>query len=397
MARIAIILGRLVIGGSTMDTLQAANYLQDANEIVVITGEKGKNELDASFLSSNLTKAKIISLPGFQNTFSILQDYRTYVQVKKLLTEFKPDVVHTHSAKAGLIGRIAAKHAAVPTIIHTYHGLVFTGYYNRILSRIIVFIERWLASISTLVIALSDNQKIQITEKYRVCPTEKVRVLPLGIEMEKYTGNPKKQRSRFREKYFLADDEVAIGLIGRIVPVKNHEFFLAVIKRIENTGVKARFFIVGDGPLRQQLQEKASSSGIPFVFFPETPRIARLTFTSWETEMEMVMAGLDMVVLTSHNEGTPVSLIEAQAAEKPVVTINTGGISDIVKHGETGYVVAPGHTDIFTNFVLKLIKDPGLRHKMGACGAVFVRSRFQKQVQVKALHQLYNNLLIDNS
>lgn len=391
MAKIAIILGRLVIGGVSIDTFHAVSYLQQFNEILIITGSNDKNELNASYLTNHLTTAKHVSISGFKGRLSFLADIKTYFSLRRILKEFRPDIVHTHSAKAGFIGRIAAYHCKVPVIIHTFHGLLFNSYFTAIISKLIVMTERWLAKKTTVIIALSLTQKNQLVDVYKICKQEKIRIIPLGINVEKFEKNQAINRAIFRNKYLLMEDEVAIGLIGRMVPIKNHPYFLKVIGELKKREVKARYFFVGDGSLRPTIQNKATLIGIKHVYFPTDPQVAELTFTSWITEIEMVMAGLDIIALTSLSEGTPLSLMEAQAAKRPVVTVDIGGVSNIVNHNKTGFVVNPSDIDTFCKSLATLILDKNLREKMGADGHEFVSQNFSNSLQMESLSKLYKS------
>ena len=190
--------------------------------------------------STNITTAKVDA----DNTDEVIA----------LINEFKPDVVHTHAAKAGALGRLAAFHERVPVILHTFHGHVFHSYFSSIKSRVFLMIERYLAKKSSGIIAISERQKKELTFKYRVCPAEKVHMIPLGFDLRKFQEDIPEKRETFRKKYFLEDDEIAVGIIGRLVPVKNHPLFMASAASVlKQTKRKVRFFIIGDGEIRNEL------------------------------------------------------------------------------------------------------------------------------------------------
>ena len=393
MAKIAIILGRLVIGGTTMDTLQAARHLQQEHELLLITGGGQKDEFEAAYLTEHLPSIRHERIQGFSGNIHLWQDWKTYRQLRRVLRRFQPDIVHTHTAKAGLIGRLAAAAERVPVLVHTFHGLMFHGYYSTFVSRFIVYMERWLAKKTTRIIALSSMQQQQIVAQYRICPLQKVHVVPLGIELDAFTEQQDSKRSFFRSRYKLDEDEVAIGIVGRIVPIKNHDLFLQVVAQLHPQFPQARFFIVGDGHLRRKLQQQCDRLEIDYTFFPEEPRKATLIFTSWITEVDKAMAGLDMVVLTSHNEGTPVSLMEAQAAGKPVVSTKAGGIDDIVRNGETGLTVKQHDAGHLCEAISQLLNNNAQRLAMGKAGEAFAQAQFRKERQVADLNLLYKSLL----
>jgi glycosyltransferase involved in cell wall biosynthesis len=395
MPRIAIILGRLVIGGTTMDTLQAARYLQHDYEVLLITGGGDKDEFEASYLTSHLPLVKHERVEGFSSKIDPVRDWKAYLLIKKLLVKFQPDIVHTHTAKAGLLGRLAAFNAKVPVIVHTYHGMLFHGYYSRKISWLIIKIERWLARKTTCIIALSAIQKQQLITDFKIAGEDKIQIVALGIEIEHFIHKKAEKRSIFRNQYFVTDNEVAIGIVGRIVPIKNHFFFLQVALKLLQKNLPVRFFIIGDGILRKKLQQETSRLGINYSYFPENPVRADLIYTSWITEIEIAIDGLDIIALTSFNEGTPVSLMEAQAAGKPVVATKAGGIDDILIHGKSGFSVPQGEVGTFADYLKNLVTNANLRQQTGEAGEMLAKQQFQKQRQVSDLKKLYQQLITD--
>lgn len=380
-----------------MDTLQAAHYLQEDFEVLLISSGGDKDEFEATYLTEHLPRVRQEKIEGFSSRLNLYKDWMAYRRIRKALKRFKPDIVHTHTAKAGLIGRLAASAEHVPVIVHTYHGMMFHSYYNKQISKLIVLIEQWLSKKTDCIIALSETQKDQLANVYKICPVEKIRTVPLGIEINKFSRNQLEKRSEFRDKFFLKDDEIAIGIVGRIVAIKNHSFFLKVVAGLIKKGVNARFFIIGDGALRKKLHQEAELLHIDQSYFPENPRVAQLIFTSWITEIDKAIAGLDVVALTSFNEGTPVLLMEAQAAGKPVIATKTGGIDDIVRHGQTGFTVEQNDIELYQNYLEQLITNQNLRKTMGEAGAAFASAQFQKAKQVAYLKELFQSLLKPNN
>jgi glycosyltransferase involved in cell wall biosynthesis len=202
------------------------------------------------------------------------------------------------------------------------------------------------------------------------------------------------KRDDFRSMYHIADDEIAIGIIGRIVPVKNHELFVAASKQlIEQTTKKIKLIIVGDGDMREAMGQQFLAAGIDYAYFPEDRRNATAICTSWQKDIDRVLAGVDIVALTSHNEGTPVSLIEAQAARKPIVSTNVGGVSDIIKDGKCGIITEPNNVEEFAAGLLKLVENEGLRKEYGNFGHDYVQAKFSYQRLVKDMSAYYYRLL----
>ncbi len=322
-------------------------------------------------------------------------DIIAYYKIKKIIKEYQPDIVHTHASKSGAIGRMAAKSCKVPLIVHTFHGHVFHSYFNTFLSNIIVRFERFLARKADAIIAISDSQRHELIETYKIAPAEKIFTIPLGFNLDKYTVDQDTKKIIFRNKYGFDNDELIIGIIGRLVPIKNHEMFLEVAAIIKSkTKKKVRFAIIGDGESRPGIEEKAADLNLSYSYFITQPKSnTDVVVTSWETEIDQALAGLDIVVLTSNNEGTPVSLIEAQSALLPVVSTNVGGVEDIVIHGETGFITEVGDVTSFANYVIELIEDAELRKKMGKSGYENVISRYSKQRLINDMRSLYLSFL----
>ena len=253
-----------------------------------------------------------------------------------LSKSLKPDIVHTHAAKAGALGRLAAHNLGVPVILHTFHGHVFHSYFGKLKTRLFIEIERFLARRSTRIIAISNIQRKELADTYKIAPFEKFSVVPLGFDLDRFQEDIESKRADFRDRYKVKEDEVAIGIIGRLVPIKNHPMFLRAIAELRKEVTNARIFIIGDGEERSLVEEYCGELGLEF---GDATDPKWLTFTSWIKEVDWAIAGLDIVALSSFNEGTPVSLIEAQAGGKPVVSTNVGGIEDIMKIDGSGYLV----------------------------------------------------------
>jgi glycosyltransferase involved in cell wall biosynthesis len=304
--------------------------------------------------------------------------------------------VHTHASKAGTLGRLAAASCGVKVIVHTFHGHVFHSYFGKVKTEFYKNIERYLAKKSSKIIAISNRQKEELTIEHKICNPDKVVVVPLGFDLDRFQQNQAEKRSIFRSYYNLADDEIAIGIIGRLVPVKGHALFLESIKKVlDKTDKKVRAFIIGDGDDRAIVEAKATALGIMFTNEHSPAAKAPLTFTSWIKDIDGALAGLDIVALTSLNEGTPVSLIEAQAANKPIVTTNVGGIRNVVLENETSFLIESRDAEVFGAKLQLLAEDDALRLKMGARGWEHVKDTFHYKRLVTDIDALYKRLLND--
>src|ERR1035437_2948879 len=221
MPRILRIINRLNLGGPTYNAAYLTKYLAPEFETMLIAGMKEDSEESSEFIVKQMG-IEPIYITEMKRSINPAQDYKAYKRIKSIIKEFKPDIVHTHAAKAGTIARLAAKACNVPVIVHTFHGHVFHSYFNSFKTSIFIAIEQYLARKSTKIIAISEHQKKELTKQYHICSESKIAVIPLGFDLERFQENMDLKRKEFRNKYFIDDDEVAIGIIGRLVPIKNH-------------------------------------------------------------------------------------------------------------------------------------------------------------------------------
>lgn len=392
MPRVLRILNRLIIGGPAINATYLSKYMTDFETKLVIGG-KDDHEEEATHLTDRLG-IEPVYIPHMKRAINPLNDRIAYNEVRDLIRKFKPDIIHTHAAKAGVLGRLAAYNCKVPVILHTFHGHVFHSYFSKMQTNSFIMIERYLAKKSSGIIAISESQKNELANVYNICEPEKIEIIPLGLDIDKFIQNPEKKRAEFRKKFFIEEDEIAIGIIGRIVPVKNHQLFVAAADRLRKmTNKKLKFLIVGDGDIRQHIQSECLKRHFDYVYFPEEKRSASVIFTSWQTQIDNVLDGLDIVALTSHNEGTPLSLIEAQAAGKPLVSTNVGGVLDVVNPQLKNFVTPPGDEEQFANALLQLVENEQLRHSIGERGREFALNKFSYQRLVKDMSEYYYRLL----
>ncbi len=391
MPKVLRIINRLNIGGPTYNAAYLSKYLSDDFETLLVAGEKDETEDSSQFILHELGLKPII-IPEMKREINLKNDRIAYQKIKEIIADFKPDIVHTHASKAGAIGRLAAYKMKVPVILHTFHGHVFHSYFGKVKTSIYKTIERNLARKSTKIIAISAIQKKELSTIHNIAKPNKIEVIPLGFDLNKFKENQKEKRTSFRQKWLIEDDEIAIGIIGRLVPIKNHHFFLNVVKKIsELTTKKVRFIIIGDGELRGELENYCNQLEIDFSTEKNATHTL-LTFTSWITDIDVALAGLDIVALTSKNEGTPVSLIEAQAAGKPIVSTNVGGIENIVIQHGTALLSNINDEQLFTENMLSLIEDDDKRRAFSQKGTHVFKS-FHYDRLVNDIEKLYCHLL----
>jgi glycosyltransferase involved in cell wall biosynthesis len=392
MPKVLRIINRLNLGGPTFNAAYLSKYLEPEFETMLVSGMKADSEESSEFIVKNLNLNPVY-IPEMYRELNPFRDYKSYYKLRKLIKDFKPDIVHTHAAKAGAVGRLAAAHEGVPVIIHTFHGHVFHSYFGPAKTRVFLEIERYLARRSTKIIALSETQKNELSTIYKVAEDAKFEIIPLGFDLQKFEQGQEEKRRKFRQAYNLGDDEIAIGIVGRLVPIKNHKLFLKALSIVlAKTNKKIRAFIIGDGDERNNIETFARNLGLQFNSHNPAQKNV-LTFTGWIKDIDVSNAGMDIIALTSSNEGTPVSLIEAQASGKPIVSTSIGGIEDIVIKNKTALLSIINDENALAQNLLNLIEDDELRRLFSINGADFVRHKYSYQRLCRDMAALYNSLL----
>jgi glycosyltransferase involved in cell wall biosynthesis len=293
----------------------------------------------------------------------------------------RPHVVHTHTAKAGFVGRIAARLAGVPVVLHTFHGHVFHSYFSPTKSRLYILIERFGARLSTRIITISPRLREEIAN-YGVTKSERIEIIPLGFELDLFASQPR-ATGDFRRSLGIPMDAKLVGAVGRLVPIKNLQLLLEAAALARQSDPNIRVVLVGDGELREELKAQAAAMGLA----------EAVVFAGWRRDLANVYADLDAVVISSHNEGTPASLIEAMATGCPVVATRVGGVPDLVVDGETGRLVPPGDREALAAALLALFREPELTARMAELARRRVLERHQAQRLVADIDRLYRELL----
>lgn len=393
MTKVLRIINRFNLGGPTYNVAYLSKFMEPQYQTILVGGEKDETEDSSQFILDKLGLKPII-IQEMKREIDIKNDRISYLKIRQLIREHKPDIVHTHASKAGTIGRLAAWAENVPVVIHTFHGHVFHSYFGKLKTLFYKNIERFLALISTKIIAISEIQKNELSEIHKISTKDKIEIIPLGFDLNKFQENTLEKRKYFRDKYKLNHQTLAIGIIGRLVPIKNHELFLNAISNLQQTSkIKFKAFIIGDGELRKQLENSAKEKQLEFETPEKENQNAILVFTSWIKEVDVVLSGLDIVALTSFNEGTPVSLIEAQAAGKPIVSTNVGGIENVVIKNKTAFLSDINQPESFFSNLKTLTEDEKLRKEMSELGWQHVYEKFHYTRMVKDMEQLYEKLL----
>ncbi len=347
------IITRLSVGGSSIHTILLTAHLdKQIFDSLLIKGSEGKDEGD---LRDLLQRKKIdpLLISELRREISLKNDLITFWKLYRLMHAEKPDIVHTHSAKAGTLGRLAAKLAGVPVIIHTFHGHLFRGYFGPKRSRLVVLIERLLALVSTKIVAVTQSQKDELL-RYKIAPSQKIANIPLGLELDQLQ-NVQKEKGTFRSELGLEKDDALIGSIARLVPVKGHAFLFRAAQKVIDTFPRVKILVIGNGELRNELEDLASHLGIE----------KNVVFCGFRRDLPKIYADLDIVVLTSLNEGLPVAVIEAMASQTAVVAFDVGGVKDLIEPNVTGISVPFGEIDRLAESIVFLLKNPQERERLG--------------------------------
>lgn len=385
MIKVLRIINRFNIGGPTYNATFLTRFIGDDFETLLIGGLPEEGEADSLHIPHEYGVEPTI-LEEMKRTPNFRSDREAYRKIKEIIKEYKPDIVHTHASKAGALGRRAAFACKVPVVVHTFHGHVFHSYFSPLKTKLFKLIESRLAKKSTGIIAISDIQKEELWKQHKICPENKIKVIPLGFDLGKFRIDLPEKRKAIRAQYGLAENEVAVAIVGRLAPIKNHDFFLQAVESLLEKGVSgARFFIVGDGELKAEIEAKSKAINAKYG--------EKIVLTSWINDIASFNAGMDVICLTSNNEGTPVSLIEAQACDVPVLTTDVGGVRDIVSEGETGFIVPKGDLKQFSEKLGLLIENEEIRRKMSQNGWNFVREKFHYTRLVSDMQKYYRELL----
>jgi len=308
-----------------------------------------------------------------------LADARAIQTLTRLMRASRPDVVHTHTTTAGGLGRIAARRAKVPVTVHTFHGHVLSGYLSGPQTRALTAAERALAKRTDALVSVSTRVRDELLA-LGIGRPEQWRVVPLGLELGDLLRGPA-ERPASRAALGLPPGGQLVGIVGRLAAIKDHGTFLEMAAKLASARTDVSFVVAGDGSLREALEAKAKSL-----------LGNRIRFLGWATDLPVLYGALDVVVLTSRNEGTPVALIEAGAAGLPVVATDVGGVAEVVRDGASGFVVPPGDAAALAARLGTLLDDPEAARAMGLAGREWVRARFSSGRLVDDLTALYSEL-----
>jgi glycosyltransferase involved in cell wall biosynthesis len=382
------IIARLNVGGATIQAISLTRLLEPRYETTLLKGVEGPREGDMLHLAAALGVQPVV-VPSLHRELGAA-DIRAVREVAAVLRRERPAILHTHTAKAGTVGRLAAlvaRGSRPPVIVHTFHGHVLEGYFSPLKSTLFRWIERILARFTTKLIVVSEAVKGDLI-RLKVASDDRIVVVPLGFDLEPFDVSAEERerlRVSLRSELSIPSERRVVTFVGRIVPIKRVDRFLAVANRLQRRE-DVHLLIVGDGELLPQLESSAAAQSLG----------DRVTWTGFRRDLRAVYCASDVVALTSDSEGTPVSLIEAQAAGIPVVTTDVGGARDVVEDGVTGRVLHPGDVPGMAEAIAEILGDPDLALRFAAAGRTSSLSRFGLSRLVRDIDDLYTRLLEEN-
>ncbi len=383
------IITRLNIGGPSIQATRLTSALDGHGfTTTLIHGRLGDGEGDMSYLIAPGSRA--IYLDSLRRPLSPLADLPTLLRLYRELKQVRPQIVHTHMAKAGLLGRVAAAaynmtRGAAPRawVIHTYHGHVLEGYFSPLMTGLFITLERLLARVSDVIVAISPAIERELRDGFRIGRAAQYRVVPLGFDLSEFAAIDDDARADARKRLEVATNAEVVSTVGRLTAIKQHRLFLDAIAAASRTRPRLLALVAGDGELRDELETYARKLGIN----------DRVRFLGWRRDLSAIYGATDVFMLTSRNEGTPVALIEAMASGVPGVSTDVGGVRDVIDSPDVGARVPDGEVAGLAAHLVRYLADPDLRRRTGQRGRAAVLDRYSLDRLVRDITALYRDLL----
>jgi len=383
--RVLRVIARLNMGGPALHVAYlTAGLAKRGYETTLVAGSLAPGEDSMAFVADELG-VDVVRIDELHREISPARDVVAAIRLARLIRKLRPHILHTHTAKAGAVGRAAALlagNARPPVVVHTFHGHVLRGYFDPVRARAFRQLERTLARSTTALVAVSPQVRDDLVE-LDVAPATRFAVVRLGIELDQRVASGSNGRGETRRVLGIGEGPFTVGWIGRMTGIKRTDDVLLAFKSLRERGIDARLCLVGDGPDRNEVERRAHELGV----------MRETLFLGYQEQVASLFAAFDVFILPSANEGTPVTAIEALAAGKPVVATRVGGIPDVVRDGEDGFLVAPGDVDAIAERLAQLATDPQLRARMGEAARARVRERYSVERLVDDVDRLYRSLL----
>ena len=382
--RILRVIARLNMGGPALHVAYLSEGLAERGyETTLVAGSLARGEGSMAYVAEE-RGVQVVKLDALSREISPLRDTVAVFRLSRMIRRLRPQILHTHTAKAGAVGRIAALlagDAAPPIVVHTFHGHVLRGYFGPVTTTAFRLLERWLARRTTRLIAVGPQVRDDLVA-LGVAPAERFAVVRLGIELEDRTAAGE-ERAAVRERLGITNDRFVVGWVGRMTGVKRADDVLEAFRLLRVRVPRALLCMIGDGPDREHIEAQAHELGV----------IRDCLFLGYQHDVAPYYGAMDAFLLPSANEGTPVVVMEALSAGLPVVATRVGGIPDVVAEGEDSFLAAPGDTEQLAAYLVELADDPELRARLGAAGRARVLPRYAVSRLVDDMDDLYRELL----
>ena len=376
-------------GGSAENTFLTVRGLdKEKYDVMLIRGlsqEFRMSEQEAAAVEKNLIEAekngiRIITLPELVRNIDPIQDLKAFFSLMRIFKSEKPHIVHTHTSKAGILGRWAAFFAKVPIIVHTPHGHVFWGYFNRLKTSAFVFFERLTARITDRIITLTEQEKKEHL-RFAIASEGEFTVIHSGVDLTGFS-NAKVDAPEMRKKLGIPEESFVVGTVGRLTPVKGHRYLIEAAAELVRQKTDILFVFLGDGELLNDLTEMATALGIK----------DNVKFLGWRPDVADVMATFDIFVLPSLNEGMGKVLVEAMAMGKPIIASNVGGIHDLITDGENGLLVSPADHEAIADAILSLYRDSAKTKRLCEKGKA-IAAGYSADAMIQKIDHLYDEVI----
>jgi len=384
------IITRFDKGGSAQNTYLSLLGLRKKHyQLSLVSGLSLESEMKYEEIKAKEKDIQILESEGIEfiqcpfllRRINVIKDLRAFFDIWRIIKKYNPLIVHTHSSKAGLMGRLAAKLAGTPIIVHTPHGHVFFGYFGPFKTKLFIIFEKLASRITDKIVALTNREKKDHI-LFKIAEEDKFSVIYSGIELNILKESSSEEKQNLKKELGIPENSLIVGTAGRLVPVKGPEFLVKASKYIISKYPDTYFMFTGDGPLEQDLKRKALEMGIS----------DNIIFLGWRDDLAKIISIYDIFVLPSLNEGMGRVLVEAMALGKSIVASNVGGIPDLVIHGKNGFLVPPKNPKELAKYIQVLLEDKDKREKMGLAGKEMAYN-FTSERMVEKIANLYKKLL----
>jgi len=376
------VITRLIVGGAQENTLYTVSGI-DKNRywVMLVSGrtEGPEGNIEESVDTKNI---RFIKIPELVREISLFKDLVAFFKLYRLIKRFRFDIVHTHTSKAGILGRCAARLAGCPVIIHTPHGHLFYGYYGKVKTKCFIWLERAISRLTSCLVTLTEIGKNEHVS-FGVGEARKFKVVQSGINIERFLKDGRNTPDSLKEQFGLLSGKRIVGTVARLVPIKGHSYFIDAAEKVIKEIPDTRFMIIGDGSLRGKLERRVRKKNIQNYFY----------FLGLRNDVPELLRLFDVFVLSSLNEGMGRVVVEAMASAKPVVATRVGGIPEVIIDNETGLLVKPKDTDGLAKNIITLLKDERMAKSMGEAGRKRARDIFSKDEMIRKVDSIYRELL----